>query len=422
VLQYAGTQKTIPEIARELNVESVMEGSVRYADGRVLVTAQLVDAATNLHLWSESYEREFSNIFAIQSDIAMNVANALEAEFSPAEQASIERPPTDSLEAYELYLAAQDEYRSPTTVPKALESIDAALALDSEFARAWALKSQILDLLSQGAAGDSAPPQREAMFAAARKAAELDPTLLEAQAQLGLAYTGRAEWTAAERILDGAYTPSSGPAAFSYGLHLWSVGRLGRAREAMASFRRLDPLSQPARSFFLLGLALSGDADAAQSEYDRGKQLFGHPWMGDWFVALGRLSVGESVTEEEIPATDANSLQNEMREYLGAPESALAALRERYGDGGDVSTFVLVQIGVWSAYFGDSELALRALEEATARNAQNALHFWLPSMREVRQTPRFKEFIREVGLVDYWREFGWSDLCRPVGATDFECD
>jgi TolB-like protein len=423
VLQYAGTQKTIPEIARELNVESVMEGSVRYADGRVLVTAQLVDAATNLHLWSESYEREFANIFAIQSDIAMNVANALEAEFSPAEQASIEKPPTDSLEAYELYLAAQDEYRSPTTVPKALESVDASLVLDPEFARAWALKSQILDLLSQGAVGDAAPPQREAMFAAAQKAAELDPTLLEAQAQIGLAYTGRAEWTAAERILAGAYTPSNGATAFAYGLHLWSVGRIGLAREAMASFRRLDPLSQPARGFFLLGLALAGDADAAQREYDRGNQLFGEPWMGSWFVALGRLSVGERVTPEEIPAAaGATTVQNQMREYLGAPESALTALRERYGDGENVSTFVLLQIGVWSAYFGDAELALRALEAATARNAQNALHLWLPSMREVRQTTRFKEFVREIGLVEYWQEFGWPDLCRPLGASDFECD
>ena len=90
MMSYAGTDKGIPEIAAELNVETVMEGSVRYADGRVLVTAQLIDPNTNAHLWSDSYNREFADIFAIQADIAMNIANALEAEFSVTEQESIE--------------------------------------------------------------------------------------------------------------------------------------------------------------------------------------------------------------------------------------------------------------------------------------------------------------------------------------------
>jgi TolB-like protein len=98
MLQYADQTKSIPEIADELNVETVMEGSVRFADDRVLVTAQLIDPVTNSHLWSESYNREFADIFAIQADIAMNIANALEAEFSLEEQAQIEELPTDSPE------------------------------------------------------------------------------------------------------------------------------------------------------------------------------------------------------------------------------------------------------------------------------------------------------------------------------------
>ena len=104
--RYANSDQTIQEIAEELNVETVMEGSVQYAEGRVLITAQLIDPRTNTHLWSDSYNREFSDIFAIQADIAMNIANALEAEFSLEEQASIEETPTDSPEAYVLYLRA----------------------------------------------------------------------------------------------------------------------------------------------------------------------------------------------------------------------------------------------------------------------------------------------------------------------------
>ncbi len=106
MLRYADSDLSIPEIARELNVGTVMEGSVRYADDRVRITTQLIDAATDEHLWSETYEREFSDIFAIESDIAMNVANALQAEFSLEEQQRIEEIPTDSPEAYALYLRA----------------------------------------------------------------------------------------------------------------------------------------------------------------------------------------------------------------------------------------------------------------------------------------------------------------------------
>ena len=142
VLQYADGDKTISEIAGELNVETVMEGSVRYADDRVLVTAQLIDPATNVHLWSDSYSREFSDIFAIQADIAMNVANALEAEFSSAEQARIEERPTSSPAAYALYLQALDTWR--TADQATLQSLlDRAIVLDPDFALAYALKAMI---------------------------------------------------------------------------------------------------------------------------------------------------------------------------------------------------------------------------------------------------------------------------------------
>lgn len=99
VLQYGERRPPIPEIARALNVQSVMEGSVRYSGTRIRVTTQLIDAATGTQMWSETYDREFGDIFAIESDIAMNVANALRAEFSEAERRAITQAPTVSDEA-----------------------------------------------------------------------------------------------------------------------------------------------------------------------------------------------------------------------------------------------------------------------------------------------------------------------------------
>ncbi len=142
VEQYKDTEKSIPEIARELNVETVMEGSVRFDAGRIRITTQLNDGITGAHLWSETYTRDFDDIFAIESDVAMNVANAVGAEFSLEEQASIEKIPTESPAAYALYLraliapsAGLDDFR------RAISDLDSAIGLDPDFALAHALRA-----------------------------------------------------------------------------------------------------------------------------------------------------------------------------------------------------------------------------------------------------------------------------------------
>ncbi len=111
---YAGTQKPIPVIARELNVKTVLDGSVGYADGQVLVTMHLSDGATNTSLWSDSYKRDYSEIFTIQNDIALEVAKALKAELLPDERARVVRAPTTSLPAYTMYLQAVARGRRAT--------------------------------------------------------------------------------------------------------------------------------------------------------------------------------------------------------------------------------------------------------------------------------------------------------------------
>jgi TolB-like protein/Tfp pilus assembly protein PilF len=148
VMQYAEGGKTIPQIAAELNVGTVMEGSVRYADGRVLITAQLIDADTNAHLWSEAYNEEFADIFSIQADVAMNIANALKVQFSLEEQSSIGRAITDSPEAYALFLRANTMLPNPVfasaeTLASARVLLDSAIEFDPNFARAYILRSGV---------------------------------------------------------------------------------------------------------------------------------------------------------------------------------------------------------------------------------------------------------------------------------------
>jgi len=143
VMQYAGVSRPVSEIAAELNVTTVMEGSVRYAGSRVRITTQLIDARTGVHLWSETYDRELTDIFEIESDIATNIAEAMRVEFSVAERANVSKAPTENLEAYTHYLKAmalmsqqlQLEYKP------VFKELDLAIGLDPNFSVALAAQS-----------------------------------------------------------------------------------------------------------------------------------------------------------------------------------------------------------------------------------------------------------------------------------------
>lgn len=160
VLRYADSELTIPEIAKELRVTNIMEGTVRYAGDRIRVTAQLIDTATDEHLWSETFDMDFKDVFEAESQIAMNVANAMQVSFSEEEQTQIEKLPTTSPEAYALYLNAIGTTRSlsvldDATVANIHALLDRAIALDPAFALAYAAKGSLyqnrleLDLAAQ---------------------------------------------------------------------------------------------------------------------------------------------------------------------------------------------------------------------------------------------------------------------------------
>ena len=147
MLRYADGLTSIPQVAEELRVGTVMEGSVQYAGGRVLVTAQLIDPATNAHLWSENYDREFADIFAIQTDIATQIAAAMRTQISADERIDIAKQMTSSAEAYAFYLRAMDliewDFSPADSTPEIHRLLDEAIRLDPGFARAIAAKASI---------------------------------------------------------------------------------------------------------------------------------------------------------------------------------------------------------------------------------------------------------------------------------------
>ncbi len=175
VMQYGENRPPIPEIASALNVATVMEGSVRYADERVLITAQLIDGETDAHLWSDEYNRALVDVFAIQADVAQQIAAAMQVQLLPEERARIENRPTESTEAYQHYLHALSlpfgrDYRVAFT-----ESLERAIAIDPRFAEAYAELAWSYNVFGSV----------EQAVEYANKAIELDPTLGSAYQLLG---------------------------------------------------------------------------------------------------------------------------------------------------------------------------------------------------------------------------------------------
>ncbi len=249
-MQYKKTTKKIVTIAQELGVGAVLEGSVRRAGQRVRIVVHLVDPRTENHLWGETFDRQLSDIFEVQSEVAHQISGALAVALSPEEKQRVEKKATGSAEAYNLYLLGRFHSNkwSGADVQRGIEYYQEAIARDPAYAVAYAGIADAYELLSIGF-GAKAPVEYLAdAKAMALKALEMDETLAEAHTSLAYArWLGDLDWSGAEREFRRALELKN-----SYVMaHEWYgeyLAALGRHDEALASARRaqqLDPLSVP---------------------------------------------------------------------------------------------------------------------------------------------------------------------------------
>ena len=230
-MRYRGTEKTIPEIGKELDVATILEGSVRREGNQVRIVAQLVDVRNDEHLWAETYDKELTQIFAIQSNVARRIAEALKATLSPIEKERIEKKATDNLDAYTYYLKGREYYYRyhKQDNENAIELFKKALELDPNYALAYA---GLGDAYGQGTQkfgfahdwGDSA-------IAASQKAISLDPNLAEAYKSLSLGYGEKGLYRKALASLYKSVelNPNYFPAVSNIGWGNWLTGRFDEA-------------------------------------------------------------------------------------------------------------------------------------------------------------------------------------------------
>jgi len=269
---FKGQARDIREIARALSVASVLVGSVRKTANRVRVTAQLVDASTGLDIWSETYEeRNLSDIFDIQADIATKIAGALEASLGASERARLARKPTENLEAYTLYLKGLYFWnRRGERLTTAIDYFNRAIAVDSQYASAYAGIANTFTPL--GIHGHMHPDSaRERVRRAALRAIALDSGLAEGHTALAAYYhLYEWDWATAEHEYKRAIELDASfmTAHLWYGYFLEGMSRFAEAIAERSRARELDPLA--ATAIAGVGSAIT----MAHGDYERAKSLY----------------------------------------------------------------------------------------------------------------------------------------------------
>jgi TolB-like protein/Tfp pilus assembly protein PilF len=408
-MHYKGSKKPLPQIARELKVDAVLEGSVGRAGNRVRITAQLIDAATDRHLWAKSYERDLKDVLSLQSEVAQAVAREVRAAVTPEERARLERARPVDPEVHELYL--QGRQHLGMAIEKELHSaialFERGLAKDPKDARCWAGLADAWANLS-----DFYLPPMVAMpkaKEAAEKALQLDDSLSEAHTSLGFVYTiYEWNWAEAEKELRRALqlNPGYAPAHDWYG---WLLAALGQPADSLRESRlarELDPLSPMIQTDAGWGAMVSRQPDEAIGPLKRAIELepaygMAHATLAIVYAQKGLRSeaLAEARTAQEV---DHSPLVLAMAGGAIAAAGDFAGARKVLEQVKEITKTRYVcpyEVGVIYAHLGEKNEAFRSLEKAFEVRSQ-CLPFLKvdPQLDPIRSDPRYADLVRRLAF------------------------
>jgi len=410
VMSYRDTKKRLPEIARELGVDSVVEGSVSRADDKVRVTAQLIDGASDRHLWAQTYERDLRDVLALESEIAQAVARAGRLELAPPEVAQLAKTRRVDPAAFEAYVKGRYFWnkRGGENLKKAIGFFQQALDVDPAYAVSY---SGIADSYTQlGYASLVAPREvfpkaREA----AEKALELDATLAEPHASLAyVKFYFDWDWPGAEREFQRAIelNPNYATAHDWYAYLLTATGRLPEARAEIQRAHELDPLSVPIESDIGFVLHYGNEQDRAAEELEKALEM--NPQFPLAHLFLGRVYQAKRLYEQAIVEYQATGplrewvptvagigyvygIQGRRQEALQVLSNLEARSKKEY-----VTAYAVALV---HAALGEKDQAFAWLDKGVEERTH-----WLVWLKRdlrwepLRDDPRFKDLTRRVGL------------------------
>jgi TolB-like protein/Tfp pilus assembly protein PilF len=339
VMQYRGKAPNIRDIGKALGVSTVLEGSVRRSGNKVRINVQLIDANSDQHIWANDYDRDLTDVFAIQSDLAHEIANALQAKLSDTEKALMERKPTENGEAYLAFVQAHDLQCAVEDLGKLKQSEQLyarAIELDPKFALALARYSQLQSWFFHTV--EPTRERRQKARALAEQALQLQPDLPEAHLAMGSSYYyGDNNYDAAQKEFEIAQRglPNESEVYLALGA---IQRRQGKWAESTANFEKAASLN-PKESWPLQNLAFNyqmlRDFDAANKTIDRGLKV-DPGGLGLWEMK-SKLAVAEkgdlSVSEKAFQAVKSMPMNNEQKLRLAGSRANVFLLERKYKEG-----------------------------------------------------------------------------------------
>jgi len=405
---YKGVRKPLREIARELEVDAIVEGTVLRAGRRVRITAQLIDAPKEMHLWAESYERDLRDVLALQAEVAQAIAREIRVKLTPVDQARFAEVRAVDPDAYEAYLRGRYHWnRRPSEFAKAIQCFQEAIAKDSTYVAAYAGLADCLSGLNVWGIVPASEGSVKAK-ALAQKALEMDHSSAEAHVSLAFATMYHYDFLTAEREFERAIELNP-RYTLAHQLFGWYLCTMDRYEEAYAEFQRairLDPLSSVIHAMLGNVLIYARRYDQALKQCAKALEL--DPTSGPAHLGLGWAYRCKSLYEPAIaplrracefyPGSTPIGVLGEVYAaagYRGEAQKILEQLQElskqRY-----VTPYVVARIHVT---LGEKDEALQWLEVAYQQRAE-----WMvllkvdPCLDGLRPDPRFQDLIRRMNF------------------------
>lgn len=429
---FKGKNDDLRVIGKTLSVANILEGSLRKQGDKVRITAQLIQVSDGFHLWSDTYDGDISDVFALQERIARAIAEKLEVVLK-GDQQRIVPVATTNPEAYALYLQATQIFnrREGAHFPDAIAQLEQAIALDPKFARAHARLAAVMAI---GPTYTVLDPTKAVASAEehARIASELDPTLAEPYGALGQALSVRRRFLEARAAFERAreVDPDDTTSAFWYAAELQLTGYLAQGNALIDRLLAIDPMLPTALLWRGASYAYAGDFANAERLLKRAADAkLAFAGLGLSFISDARHEKAEAIQQlsaafKALDTTLPKDAPDVLAEgILGDADARVRALDliHRYLDGhppvvSGVAVYALIRMG-------DPARALAAIEQGTTSNDAVFLAFlWNHYGGDVRTLPEFPDFVRKVGLADVWEQYGPPDDCHRVGPRDYVCE
>jgi TolB-like protein/Flp pilus assembly protein TadD len=431
---FKGQNQDMRSVGQALGASHLIEGSVRKAGDRVRITAQLIKADDGTHLWTENYDRQLTDIFATQEDIAQAIAGALRVPLGLQQGESLVPNRTADLDSYQQYLIARALVHA-RTMDKAIAILEPLVARDQNYAPASALLAYAEYLsfafyspaLRTGSIEDARRSKQaflDRATVAGRRAIQTDPKNAFAYGTLATLQYAQGKWTEAEDLYRQALALDANDTEIlqAYGNMLVTVGRLKDALTVREKERTLEPLIAIYAEELGNAMQLNGQTAASipileAVSTDFAGAFYRDVWLARAYAEVGRfkdaagtvlLSTGNEVPRQSVE--NAAALLRKAPAKVTAPETL-----PRFDS----------ELNFVYAYVGAPDRVLEFAE----RNAGIGFiavgaykQLWFPSAASSRKGERFKDHLRTIGLPDYWRARGWPDLCHPTTGDDFACE